>query len=939
MEILKFVLLGLAVGSLYAMAAQGIVLIFRASGVVNFAQGAFVMVGGYTYYELHQQHGWPLAPALLGTVVIGIVLGLLVHYLIMRPMRSVSPIARVVATLGVLQVLQSAAVLRYGQDLTSVQSIFPTDPVHIGGAVVGTDRIILFFVGLVVTGVLWAIYKFSRFGQVTSAVAENERAAASMGHSPDRIAAINWAAGSAIATVTGALIAPITLLQSTQTAQLILPALAAALLGGFASFPLAFIAALVVGVGQSVMTYEAAVHVWWPGWSQALPFLLVIIYLVLRGRGVPLRSYIFDRLPKVGSGRIRIIPTVVLTIAGILLVQLLPEEWSVAFTITLCFAIVCVSVLVVTGYAGQLSLGQYVIGAMGAFIAGKFMRSQGLPFELSFLLGVIATMLIGLVVGAPALRTRGINLAVVTLGIGVSLYALFLINPQLVGSIDGLQIKTPSLFGLSLDPNTHPTRYGITVVIALLLLILMVANLRRGAAGRRLLAVRSNERATLALGISVYAAKLYAFMLSAGIAAIGVSLLAFINAKVVFGRFDIFASIGFVTATVVGGLGMLGGALIGSTLIEGGITSRFLSSISDTLNTYLPLIGGVAVLLVLIMGGDGIFEQNREMGVALMRRLRRTRARPVPAGAQDDTAEAIGADGEFATAIDLEKAAAGAKARKRLARTQLEAAPVRVAPRTLTVRDVTVRFGGVVAVKDMSITIRPGQVHGLIGPNGAGKTTLIDAITGFVKMRRGSIMLDDVSIGKFGPRRRAAAGVARSFQSGELFNDMSVRENLAVGSDNGSMWRYAADLVRPGKIWLSDAAIAAAREFELDDVFDVKPEELPFGRRRLVGIARAVASEPSILLLDEPASGLDSGEAGELAELIRMMADRWGIGILLVEHNLDIVLGVCDEVTVMSSGQELLAASPPEVVRTHSGVIAAYVGDTEGEPAAVGNLG
>jgi sulfate-transporting ATPase len=239
----------------------------------------------------------------------------------------------------------------------------------------------------------------------------------------------------------------------------------------------------------------------------------------------------------------------------------------------------------------------------------------------------------------------------------------------------------------------------------------------------------------------------------------------------------------------------------------------------------------------------------------------------------------------------------------------------------------------------MSITVRPGQVHGLIGPNGAGKTTLIDGITGFVRTRSGSIRLDDISLDRMGPRRRAALGVARSFQSGELFNDLTVRENLAVGSDDAALWRYATDLVRPGKVRLSPAAIAAAHEFDLDDVMDAMPDELPFGRRRLVGIARAVASEPSILLLDEPASGLDVGEAEELAALIRMMADRWGIGILLVEHNLDLVLGLCDQVTVLASGEELLAASAPDVVRSNPAVIAAYVGDTQGEPAAVGNLG
>jgi sulfate-transporting ATPase len=375
---------------------------------------------------------------------------------------------------------------------------------------------------------------------------------------------------------------------------------------------------------------------------------------------------------------------------------------------------------------------------------------------------------------------------------------------------------------------------------------------------------------------------------------------------------------------------MLVGALLGSTLIDGGITSRFLSDISSTLNTYLPLIGGVSVLLVLRMGGDGLFEQNRIMGQLVINKLRGKKS-----GSMATRAAQIEADD-----VAAEKASAAAPVsitRKR--DTELfGSTAVTVVPRTLTVEGVTVRFGGVTAVKDMSLTVRPGEVHGLIGPNGAGKTTLIDAITGFVKAR-GVITLDGVALAGMGPRRRASKGVARSFQSGELFNDMTVRENLAVGSDDGALWRYASDLIKPGKVHLSPAALAAAHDFDLDDLMDLMPDELPFGRRRLVGIARAVAAEPSILLLDEPASGLDSHEAEELAALIRMMADRWGIGVLLVEHNLDMVLGLCDRVTVMASGEELLAAAPPDTVRSHPAVIAAYVGETEDEPAVVGNLG
>lgn len=908
MDIFRFALLGLGTGALYAICAQGIVLIYRASGVVNFAQGAFVMLGGYTYYELTTGQGLGAAAAMVGVVVITVLVGVLTHLLVMRPLRNSSPLARAVATLGILTLLQSIAILKYKHSLLSVEAFLPKDAISVFGATITKDRVILFAVGLAVTIVLWAVYRFTAFGRVTAAVAENEQAAASMGHSPEFIAGVNWGIGTGLAGLSGALIAQITFLEPSQLSSLVLPALAAALLGGFASFPLAFAAALAIGAAQSVLTLQVSEHGWWTGWPQALPFLVVIGYLVIQGQGIAARSHVFDRLPAVGSGKIRVIPTVLLTaIAMALATFVLADAWVIAFTATLCFAIVCYSVLVVTGYAGQLSLAPYVLGGMGAFVAAKLMETKDVPFGIAFMIGVFAAMLIGLVVGAPALRTRGVNLAVATLGISVALYALFLSNTKFVRSTEGISIHPASLFGVGLSPSEHPRRYAVVTIVVLLLVVLAVANLRRGIAGRRMLAVRSNERAALALGVSVYATKLYAFMLSAGIAAVGVSALAFMNNKVLFARFDIFTSIGFVTATVVGGVGMLAGPLIGSTLFDTSIVSRYISQWGAA-DDWMPLIGAVSVLLILVMGADGLFEQNRVLGVALMDKIKKRRgvtsARPQV---------------QPVTPVETERVR-----------------PERVPEKALVVRGLTVRFGGVVAVKDMDLTVRPGTVHGLIGPNGAGKTTMIDAMTGFVRSS-GSIELDGQPIEGLGARRRAHKGLARSFQSGELFDDLDVRENLAVGGDDTSWKRFVTDLFWPGKVTLSPAAIAAAQEFDLVKHFGEKPTKLPFGQRRLVAIARAVAAAPSILLLDEPASGLDDDEAKELARLIRSLADDWGFGILLVEHNLDMVLGVCDEITVMAQGQELLAASPPRVVRTHPGVIKAYVGEEADEPALAGD--
>lgn len=235
-------------------------------------------------------------------------------------------------------------------------------------------------------------------------------------------------------------------------------------------------------------------------------------------------------------------------------------------------------------------------------------------------------------------------------------------------------------------------------------------------------------------------------------------------------------------------------------------------------------------------------------------------------------------------------------------------------------------FGGVTAVNNLSIRVRPGRVHGLIGPNGAGKTTLIDALTGFVSSSSTSLEIAGRDIRKWSPSRRAGAGIARSFQSGELFADLTVEENIAISCDNRSVWRYLIDLVHPGKVRLNDTALVAIRHFKLSADLHKLPEKLPFGQRRLVSIARAIASSPSVLLLDEPAAGLDSIQSRELSDLIRTIAHDWGIGVLLVEHNLDMVLGTCDEITVLTNGTTLLSAASPDEVRADASVAEAYLG-------------
>src|SRR5882757_1414325 len=856
------------------------------------------MAGAYLYWELHVSSGWPFFAAALAGVAFSAGIGVATNLLLMRRLRRASPLARVVATLGVLIVLQSIAVLRYGSRPTVVPAELPTSAVHLLGVTISLDRLLLVGIAIVLTFALMALYRFTRLGIVTSAVAENERVAASAGMSPGAVASLNWGLGAGLAGLAAILVSPVISLQPATMTTLVLAALAAALVADFRSFPLALLAGLLIGVGQS----ELSEYVNTTGLSTSLPFFVIVAVVLARGKALPLRDFFLQKLPSFGTGRVRI-PFVIAAVAvAVILISIASPAWNLAFTTTLSTAVVLISIVVVTGYAGQISLAQFALAGFGAWVAGRLVAGAGWSFVPAAAVGIAAAIPLGTLFALPAVRSRGIQLAVVTLGLGSAVELMIFNNPDLVGGFSGTVVGEPKLFGLNLGQVAHPARYSLFCLTCFVLIALTVAAMRRGRVGRRLIAVRSNERAATALGISVVEAKFYSFALGAAIAAVGGILIAFQLFVITYSTsFTSFQSIDAVAWTFIGGIGYLAGPLIGATFAPGSVGAEILNQVLSGASEYLQLIGGAVLILLVLQNQDGIARES----LLQMRWLAERVARRIPRRAAPSPART---------------------GKSALAGREIE--QVRVRPATLEARGLSVSFGPVKAVDNLDLAVGSGEIVGLIGPNGAGKTTVIDALSGFVSPAKGKISLDGDDITRASPTARARVGLSRSFQSLELFEDTTVLDNLRAAFEPRDRRAYLTDLVYPRNPPIPAPVVAAIRDFDLEDDLLREVSDLPYGRRRLVAIARAVATSPSVLLLDEPAAGLSEIESRELATLVKALAKKWGMGVLVIEHDMSFVMGISDRVIVLDYGRKI-CEGPPELVRDDDDVIAVYLGEDE----------
>jgi branched-chain amino acid transport system permease protein len=891
-QILLFSLLGLGSGALIAGIALGVVLTYRGSGIINLATGGMAMLAGYAFWALTTDllHLSTL-PALLISLVIVLAVGAAVELVAFRPLRTAPPLAKLVSSLGVLLVLQASMLLAFGTTQQPEPNVLPQNTVKLLGAVIPVDRFILTGIVIVLAAALATLYRFTRFGLATRAASENEVVAMLGGLSPNRLSMVNTLLASVIAGGVGILAASITQLDTETLPLQIVPALAAALLAGFTSFAIACAAGIGLGIIGSLIQYVTSLS-WFPtsggvalpGVYELVVFVLIVLFMYLRGAGLPSRGELVERhLPEAPRPHKLAVTAPVLAAVCAVALVVLPFDFREALVNTMIGTLIALSLVVITGFVGQISVVQLTLAGVSGFTISHLAVNAGIAFPIAPLLGAGAALLLGLITAASALRVRGVSLAVVTLAAVVAITNFGFVNTTWGGGQTGSPVPEPKLLGLDLGPraafrgldgNLPSPVFGWVVLAVTVALCVLVGLLRRGKLGQRMLAVRSNERAAAAAAIDPRAVKLIAFGISSVIAGLAGALYAYNFGSVSADRFDPFTALSLIAFAYAGGITLISGAVFAGLISTQALFPYALDKWFGINGNWFLLFGGAILIITLIQNPEGV------AGAFYKRFHKREAVRP-PEPSTGGLA-ALDVPGAVAPGVHAGRPAGSG-------------VPV------LSVRGLSVAFGGVHALDKVDLEVREGELLGLIGPNGAGKTTLIDAVTGFVPFT-GEVKLDGQDIGRMSAYERARLGLARTWQNTDLFDDLEVGENLAVAGGA----TQALDLVNLG--WATAAM----------------PDQLSEGARKLVGVARGLAGQPRVLCLDEPAAGLDSRESEELGRTLRELADR-GQSTLLIDHDMGLVLSICDRVVVLEFGR-VIADGPPEAVRQNERVIAAYLG-------------
>lgn len=911
-----FALLSTGAAGLYAILAFSVTINYKATGFVSFANGAIAMITAYVFLNLRHTGMLvfpipglntglristgeaPVGLALLISFVFALLLGLVTYLAVFRWLRNSPPLARLVASIGLMVTLQSLAVLKFGTTGQGSAPLFTPRSTQLFGARVGFEQIIVLGVAVAITAVLIALYRLSRFGIRTTACAENPVNAVLAGFRPVRSELVNWTISAGLCGLAGCLATSFVSLDPSSYTLLIVPALAVAVAGRFEGFGVSLGVAIVLALAQSEASLFAAHWSWFPqrGVPDALPFIVITAILVAKGRQIPQRgAEVVRRLPQVGQIP-RMGPALAVSLPlGLVLIFVLHGQYRVSLIQSMVVAILCLSLVVVTGYLGQVSLAQMSFAGFGAFVLARFLGSWwDLPAPLALIVGGVAAVPLGILAALPALRVRGIQLAVTTFAAAIAVDGLIFTNPRVSGGFAGLRFPSPEILGLNLNiqsdkSHAYPrVQFALLTLGALTVIALLVANLRRQALGRQMLVVRASERVAAASGISVIRTKLSGYAFASFIAGVGGAMIGYKQGIITAGSFSALLSLSLLAVAFLGGIGYVSGAIAGGIVFgAAGLVFTLMDHYAN-FGKYQTLIVGLGLILTAILNPDGSVSPAAGKVTDLLNRRSQRRSDAEQPGAASTPLQIKQLTSD--TAFEL--------------------------------RGFGVRYGRTMAVGQVNLAVGRGEIVGLIGPNGAGKTSLVDGATGFTASE-GAIFLDGVDVSAQHPHQIARAGVSRTFQADELLTDMTVLDNVLAASSHGrgtgllDIVRLTRPRTPPAVRGALDAVGMTNRSGRL--VTELNPRE-----RKLVAIARALAQAPKLLIVDEPAAGLDRQETRELAQLLRTVRDA-GMSILVIDHDMDFIMSLCDRVSVLQFGRQI-ATGPPEDVRRDDAVIAAYLG-------------
>ena len=886
MEFVPYIVSGLVAGSVYGLAGTGLVLTYKTSAVFNFAHGALATLAAFIFYTLFASHGvpWPAAVAVC-LLVIAPAVGMGLE-LIARHLTGTGLAVRVASTVGLLLVIQAVIVLVYGStNEKTFPHFLPRGGFHIGSTPVTVEDLIIVGFALSATAALYLFFRTSRTGIAMRAVVDNPDLLDVAGTSPRLVRRWAWVIGSVFAMASGLLIGPLlTPLNATTMTLLVITAFGAAAIGAFTSLPMTYAGGLIIGLLQALCTKYFSTG-FWTGLAPSLPFVVLFAILLVAPRRrfsektpvIPRQKNTWRAPARVQGAGLVVAVAFLCTVPAFAGLHL--DDWSNALSMTILF--LSLGLLVRT--SGQVSLCHVSFLAIGVCAMSRLAGAHHVPWFAAVLLSGLVAVPIGAVLALPAARLSGLYLALATFGFGLLLQNMFYSQNYMFGGFGApLNIPRPHLSWLGVRSDNG---YYYLVLFCTIAVGAVVVAITRSRLGRLLRGLADSPTGLATTGTAINTTRVLVFCLSAFLAALAGALQGAVQ-PVSANGYEPLVSLTLFALIIITAGGEPWYALIaglGLTLIP-----AYLSG-PKTAQWLQLLFGAGAVAYGLVP------EDRRGVPAALQRIADGLRAEPPrPVLKVVDAA--------------LHDPASGGEG--------------------LKVDELAIRFGGLVAVEGLSLSAPLGRITGLIGPNGAGKTSTFNACSGLVRQDSGHIYLDGVEVSRRSAASRSRMGIGRTFQHFELFDSLDVRQNVWLGAEGGLAGSNPLShlVTSPAQRRRIERRAQDAIEFcGLLPIAATTVGALPTGQRRLVELARCLAGEFRLLLLDEPSSGLDAAETHRFGALLREAVEQRGLGVLLVEHDMSLVTEFCDYLYVLDFGRLVFEGTPAEAVASPV-VQAAYLG-------------